>query len=326
MTIADYRTGEIPRPSPEHVDRWVKQFEPACQLSILQEMDHVLRRNYISKQTTVNFMNVMFQTRKLVGDDPCTFWRDVMFLDIQERGASQKEMLTLFNNVLKNKCASTANECETEPNTFIYLDDAIFSGGHVYRDLAKWITNEAPENAKIYVIVMAIHSSSNFFTRKLEKKAREKNIKIDYWFSVELEDRKSCTDISDVLRPVSIPEVRAVQKYSSNLSHSPELRKPGKFGDLDMFSTESGRHVLEQEFLKAGVHIRQQCPHLHSTQRPLGSTLLNTLGFGSLVVTFRNCANNTPLALWAGTPWYPLFERKTNRVTSKEMDDSFGEE
>jgi hypothetical protein len=44
--------------------------------------------------------------------------------------------------------------------------------------------------------------------------------------------------------------------------------------------------------------------------------VLETLGFGSLIVTFRNCPNNTPLALWAGDPWYPLFPRITNTDTS----------
>ena len=44
--------------------------------------------------------------------------------------------------------------------------------------------------------------------------------------------------------------------------------------------------------------------------------ILESLGFGSLVVTFRNCPNNAPLALWAGDPWYPLFPRRTNTDTS----------
>jgi hypothetical protein len=39
---------------------------------------------------------------------------------------------------------------------------------------------------------------------------------------------------------------------------------------------------------------------------------LETLGFGSLIVTFRNCPNNAPLAFWVDSPWYPLFPRTTN--------------
>ena len=54
------------------------------------------------------------------------------------------------------------------------------------------------------------------------------------------------------------------------------------------------------------------CPYLKESARPLGFSLLKTLGFGATVVTHRNCPNNCPLALWAGDPWYPLFRRKTN--------------
>ncbi|WP_449265039.1 phosphoribosyltransferase-like protein, partial [Escherichia coli] len=58
------------------------------------------------------------------------------------------------------------------------------------------------------------------------------------------------------------------------------------------------------------------CPNLSATQRPLGHITLDTLGFGSLIVTFRNCPNNAPLALWVGEPWYPLFPRTTNSQTA----------
>ncbi len=58
------------------------------------------------------------------------------------------------------------------------------------------------------------------------------------------------------------------------------------------------------------------CPNLGESQRPLGHTSLEALGFGSMIVTFRNCPNNAPLALWVGAPWYPLFPRTTNSDTS----------
>ena len=64
------------------------------------------------------------------------------------------------------------------------------------------------------------------------------------------------------------------------------------------------------------MRIREMCPHLNQYQRPLGNMVLDTLGFGSMIVTFRNCPNNAPLALWTGDPWYPLFQRTTNRDTS----------
>jgi hypothetical protein len=100
------------------------------------------------------------------------------------------------------------------------------------------------------------------------------------------------------------------------MHHQPRFRKAGRVGGQAIFSDDAGRQLLEQEFLKAGARIRMMCPNLNVNQRPLGNTLLDTLGFGSMIVTFRNCPNNAPLALWVGHPWYPLFPRATNNDTA----------
>ncbi len=61
---------------------------------------------------------------------------------------------------------------------------------------------------------------------------------------------------------------------------------------------------LHRQWYQRNTETRHAAYALHMT--------LETLGFGSLVVTFRNCPNNAPLALWVGDPWYPLFPRTTN--------------
>lgn len=126
----------------------------------------------------------------------------------------------------------------------------------------------------------------------------------------------SYTNSSDVLRPASIPDTPDVRQYVDGMRYKPKLRNPGNVGNNSLFSSEEGRNLLEQEFLKAGIKIRKKCPNLGVTQRPLGHISLESLGFGSLIVTFRNCPNNAPLALWVGDPWYPLFPRTTNSQTS----------
>ncbi|MEP7303572.1 MAG: hypothetical protein ABI699_18810, partial [Caldimonas sp.] len=136
------------------------------------------------------------------------------------------------------------------------------------------------------------------------------------WRAIELEDRKAYSDSADVLRPTSIPNDQAVQAYVQSMKYAPTLRRPGSVGAHALFSSEDGRGLLEQEFLKAGARLRQLCPNLGATQRPLGHITLDTLGFGSLIATFRNCPNNAPLALWVGEPWYPLLPRTTNSQTA----------
>ncbi|MFA6031434.1 MAG: hypothetical protein WC889_00845 [Myxococcota bacterium] len=318
-TTGDYREGDLTAPTPEHVERWINQFDAAVQIPILNEMDHVLKKTYFSRKGTRKFLGGLFKTEKLAGDDPCAFWKGVEFLDIQGGGASQKEMLALFSKVLEKKCEFEAADCGSKPHAFVYLDDAIFTGNRVRRDLETWIAKKAPAEAKVHVITIALHTGGQYYANgKImdAAKAAGKKIDLTWWRAIELEDRKAHTTTSDVLRPVAIPDDEGVKAYVAGMRYPPNLRTSGNVGENGIFSSDVGRQLLEEEFLKAGVRIRQMCPHLNHYQRPLGNMILDTLGFGSLIVTFRNCPNNAPLALWAGDPWHPLFQRTTNSDTS----------
>jgi hypothetical protein len=167
-------------------------------------------------------------------------------------------------------------------------------------------------------VTIGLHCGGQFYADGRigrEAKAAGKIISCTWWRAVEIEERKNHTNTSDVLRPTIIPNDPPTQAYVEELvalGFPPALRAPGNVGARGFFSSEQGRNLLEQEFLKTGVRIRLMCPNLGIYQRPLGNMVLNTTGFGSMIVTFRNCPNNAPLALWVGDPWYPLFARKTN--------------
>ena len=284
-------------------------------------MDHVLKKTYFSRNRVKKFLKYLFGVKELVGDNPCAFWKSVKFLDIQiNDSASQKDMLALFDEVLEEQCGFQTGDCSTASNTFIYLDDAIFSGGRVGQDLADWINGEAPSKATVYVIVIALHQRFYYNRKKVEGtiKSSGKDINLYWWRKIKMEDRAKYTEISDVLRPTAIPDDDEVKKYVATLKYPPRLRSAEQASSLGIFSSDTRRQILEQEFLKAGVKIRRECLGLNKHQRPLGNSVLETLGFGSLIVTFRNCLNNAPLALWAGNPWYPLFDRATNTETSQQ--------
>lgn len=313
--IKDYRQGVISVPDAAHVDKWVKQFTPASQLMILTELDYVLNHTYIRKDSVSDFLSKLITNAKLAGPDPCAFWAGVRFLNDQGAGSSQREMLSLFDSFLKRHCGISVADCGVDTNTFIYLDDAIFTGNRVLKDLTKWIQNSAPPTAHVHIITMAFHRGGQHYAKtKIDEAANaaSKRIKLDWWRMVELEDRKTHTNTSDVLRPRSLGDDPLVIAYAEALKYRPSLRTQDGVGEHQFFSSEQGRDVLEQEMLKAGAKIRSLCPHLNKFQRPLGNMVLETLGFGSTIVTFRNCPNNAPLAFWAGDPWYPLFQRKTN--------------
>lgn len=315
-TVADYRDGEIAAPTPEHVDIWIKQFDTSVQVPMLNELDHVLEHTYISKGMVTELLSGLVANKKVAGDDPSSFWEDARFLDIQDEGNSQREMLGLFGEALKEECGLELDACGKGSSVYVYLDDAIFTGNRVLNDLRAWVRSSASAKATLHIVVAAYHRLGQYYaSSNLNKVIREceKDIDTHWWHIIEIENRKTYRRNSDVLWPTRLPDDPLVEKYASSLSYSFSPRPPGSVGENGFFSSEQGRDLLEQEFLKAGAKIRSQCPFLGKYQRPLGNIVLESLGFGALLVTFRNCPNNCPLAFWVGDPWYPLFARKTNR-------------
>lgn len=311
--ISDYRHGEIQQPNAAHVDRWIRQFPSQVRDPILAELAHVLSKSYVTKISMQNFIRNVVNSDRLTRSDPKSYWRDVEFLRLQKFGNSQRDMLSIFDVTLKEVCGFTTNQREGNPKAFIYLDDGVFSGGRVKADLVKWVAESAPKMATLEVIVISLHLYGQFVANKaIQAAAQEagKTINIRWWRLQEIEDRKAYTDNSDVLRPISIPAEAAA--YVGKFQYPVNLRGHSKVGDCGFFSSGAGRHLLEQEFFKGGIEVRNRCPNLPEQMRPLGSTWLQTPGFGTMFVTYRNIANNTPLVLWAGNPWYPLFPRKTN--------------
>jgi hypothetical protein len=143
-------------------------------------------------------------------------------------------------------------------------------------------------------------------------RASGKAITYGWVWDTFFEDRLKYTDTSDVLRPLSAPANEDVEEYIEAMVYKPHFRSGSSRGDLTIFSSAESRHLLEQQFLIAGAYIRTICPLLPPRHRPLGYNSLEMLGFGSMFVTYRNCPNNAPLALWVGNPWYPLLPRSNN--------------
>jgi len=314
-TIADYREGQIPRPTPAHVEKWISQFDTGVRLPILQEMDHVLKKTYFSNDRVLAFLCGLLNAKKVTGNSPRAFWENVHFLNIQQSGGSQVEMLRLLDGILREEFGLSIANSRTDSNVFVYLDDGIFSGNRIRTDLQRWIADVAPNAARMHVITMIQYTNGCHYAKTRISQIQEstrKDINIFWRTEILLENRKSFKNFSDVLWPVNLPDDAETREYAKQLRHSLEFRRAGQIGKNKLFSSDSARQILENEFLKTGVKIRRICPLLGEYQRPLGNMVLRSLGLGSLVVTYRNCPNNAPLALWAGNPWYPLFRRVTN--------------
>lgn len=320
-TIKTYREGELAQPTPTHVDRWVSQFTPSNQLPFLREFDHVLKQTFLTKETVSGFLSRLVTNDNLAGEDPTAYWSRANFLTIQKAGQSQRAMIGLFADSLQQKCGLDLATCGDEGGDYIYLDDVLFTGGRVATDIQDWVATKAPPNAVVHVILMGLHTSGHYYITSNRLKnainASGKKIEVHFWRLVDLKNQRYQKDSSDVLWPAVVPTDAAVQAYIDAEKRYPlAMRNPG--GALGAFSSEGGRQLLESEFLIAGVKIRSQTQSPKDFVRPLGFGNFG-VGFGSMLVTYRNCPNNCPLALWWGDPeaasgalhWYPLLSRKT---------------
>ncbi|MDI6763985.1 MAG: hypothetical protein QME83_13285 [Thermodesulfobacteriota bacterium] len=323
-TIKDYRAGEIEEPTPEHVGRWIKQFDGEVRVPLLRELDHILKHTYFSRKQVTTFLKGLVGENELAGSDPCGYWGKAHFLRIQQNGHSQEELLAIFDEVLQRKCGFTTAGCGRPGGDFIYLDDAMFSGGRVGSDLAAWIQDKAPVKATVHVIAVATHTFAEYkMPQRLDQVTNDqkKKINLKIWRIEAFENKLINRNISEVLWPVELPVDEALKAYLEEEKKFPfKPRSPGGKTTHGIFSSEEGRQLVEWELLLAGLRIRSFCQNPSQALRPLGFSPFG-LGFGSMIVTFRNCPNNCPLALWWGDPdadpnhpfskWYPLLPRKT---------------
>lgn len=315
--IADYRAHDgFQIGTVDHVDKWVGQFGKNFQLPILSELDHVLSKTYYGKDFIKGFLSKIITNEDITGNDVNQFWKNANLIEIQDDGSSQSDFLKIFSESLQNEVGFDKGQCGNGNDIFVYIDDAIFSGRRFRDDIVSWISNEAPKNATLYVVVIALYSGYYWALKRIQNHATElgKNINVEVYRCIELENKRSNKNVSDVFWPTAIPDDQKTKEHAEmvNSKYEIEFREGTSLGTQNVFKTDQGRKILEQEFLVKGVEIYNFTDNFPDLARPLGFSNLTTLGFGSTVVTYRNCPNNAPLAMWAGVPWYPLFPRKQN--------------
>lgn len=326
-TLADYRLGEIEPRSVDLVDAWVQQFPGGSQLEILKALSHVFKKTYISKVDFKKFLGGLFRGTKMApGRKAHEYWREVSFLDIQKGGQSQSELLRLADEALNETHGFGLDATGCGGGDWIYLDDCIGTGSRVRSDVCGWIETEAPKAANLHVISPVLYLGSWWIDKKIEEAASAsgKTIALTKWSleTFQMENRMARREYSDVLWPTALPDdpdVRSYVKQLEGAGHAPVLRKGGNPGVSGIFRDDNEKKVLEEAFLLRGCEIRQECTNLPDRARPLGYHNLDCLGFGSMFVTYRNCPNNCPLALWVQQPEYPsLLPRKTNTQVAHE--------
>ena len=311
-TIKDYRAGEIAEPTPEHVDRWIRQFGDDVQVPMLRELEYVFKRTYYSRDRVLGLLRTLVNyPPNRSANAPCSFWQRAEIPGMQQVGESQSVIRNLFGGALHYECGLNIDRINADGNTFVYLDDALFTGNRIIQDLREWMP-QSPDKATVYVCVIASHTSGEYWCQtRIQQIADQfgKEIDVRFWRFHRFESRRYYRNESDVLWPT----------FVTDMEDDFQPRQVGR-EESRLFTGEPGRQLLERELYDAGRRIQGFAANPSAVLKPLGFSNFYP-GFGSLFVTYRNCPNNCPLALWYGDPsygpnhplgrWYPLFPRKT---------------
>lgn len=328
-TVADYRAGEIAPIDPDHVERWIHQFDEEDRLVILQEMDRILQRYYLSRQKAIQLLEELLDTKDLFGDYPAQIIRTSHFLNIQGGGQSQRKTLELLNQLTVGRYNTSVFERPVNLVRYFYLDDILFSGNRVLNDIRDWLPQALP-NTDLHLVFNVIHEQGlRYVVNKLNPLVKEKGIRIQFWQDFPAIQNDSNGNAYECFWPMECSGDDFVNTYIKEVRRRAEeknwptriFRPERRYFKETVFSSAEARHRIEQAFLRKGAYLVSLAENPNAHMRPMGFEVLETLGFGALVVTYRNIANNCPLVLWWGNPamrednplsqWYPLFPRRT---------------
>ena len=328
--IADYRHNEITSISPEHVERWLTQFDKSDQQTILIEMNFIMRKFYFSRIRMKKCLHKFLKEGVIATGNPRTLLPHVHFIKNQQKGSSQRVMLNLIDEILHEEYDYSLAQCGTSNiGLYVHVDDSIYTGNRLRYDLTSgedapsWITNKAPLNCTLLIYATAIHKDGyTYVERYIQQEAKSKGIHVRWGYSLLINNGRISDNSIEALWPEDTLHDQQVNTYVSNLQTRLEqqnwpthnlFRYSSVASQETLFSSLEARRIVERAFLKKGIDIITACRTIAPSMRPLGFIKVSSLGFGTFFVTYRNIANNCPLVLWWSVGnWYPLFPRKTN--------------
>lgn len=329
QTVSDYRPEEPRRITPGRVKSWIRQFDPEDQLVILQEIDRILKRFYFSRERVKTSLRNFIRTNLIGEEEPSSVLQRTHFLHIQRKGSSQRDLLTIVNEILLDDYCTTLHSCGCrQADTFVYIDDAVLTGSRLRYDLTpgtalpgfepnpSWITTEAPPNCTLKIFVLVAHTEgANYAMKYVRQAASDKNIAVTTHCAMRVANERTIgCESHDCLWPQYVVGNEDVDTYIARAEHeagrSIFFRPRGTPRQETLFSSSLARDTVERAFLAKGVKLMSSTNI--KSMRPLGYDTLTSLGFGTFFVTYRNIPNNAPLVLWwsGGGRWFPLFKRR----------------
>lgn len=316
--------------TPEHVLKWIEQFEEDEREFILTEFLHLLKQGiYISekrgRELLIEGIEQMASKSKSVPE----FLSNVEFLHLQAEEKSQSVLLKCLDEELNKKYGMGLKQCGTKSKKIaIYIDDIIASGNTVYTDLKKWlaIVNQDGETnyTKIigktkYVAVFAycIHNWQKIEQRLIFDFDSKIVGKIFFKAYHTIENHRfNYNQRLNFAFPINTNNPLAL-KYVESLKNAERhptvaFRKNNQPKNESFFSTADNRIRFENVLLQEGIKLlnKRLNVKMWDSHRPMGETnpSFKILGTGTLFFTWRNISNTCPIVFWwKYGGWYELF-------------------
>jgi len=326
--IGDYRNDDGIQMTAQNIINWANQFGAKEQLFILEELKEIFKKRYISKMKAEQFLKFAIQKLSVIYEysSPQSFLENSVFLDLQEEGKSQKDMLKMLDAIINAQYGMSLSDCGTvSSKNYIYLDDMMCTGNTVYFDLKNWL--ELEENGKsnlskimvknaniICLYIFTHHLNTDKLRWRFYYSHPQFNLKIHSLVKVDNDYRQPGSKL-DAILPIQDNQPKIVHDYFESL----DTNVQGVFRNKNepiletFFSSPENRVRFENILPIKGLEILNSVSVQKKNIRPLGFTLPShkNFGFGTLCFTFRNVPNNTPLVFWYSSPiWQPLFKNK----------------
>ena len=318
--VGDYEVGD--QITPRGVDRWVNQFKPDVQLIMLSEIDHILRASYVSRNKMEHFIKDVANLKFVSGNpEPAEFWQSAKLLDSYQAGGSQATLNGMLRAEVREQFRIEIGENPEAGSSYIYIDDCIYSGVTVLRDIQDWYAgHEPPPGSTVTIVARSCYSESRWWEDQLRQ-----NVPVQF----DIKRMYSILNGPPTRQDVIWPDATTYGEFASEISaftlndsraFAPRQNSAKPAGKI--FRSENGRQLLEGALLKTGFELSQSThfgngriinPKLRF---PLGFSSGNFgLGFGAMNITYRNCPNTVPLAMWCDIDgWFPLFKRRYNQA------------
>lgn len=320
-TLADYRPEKITK---DRILSWVQVFRGHRQ-EILAELNHIFQKYFWTKDRIKKSTDVLLRSISKEAKKHGLKIEDVIFMRTQEPGKSQSDILDIADSLLYSANSIHIDECGG--GTFAaYLDDCSFTGNRMRRDIEQWLPGNHMNVTHLRAFLVGYHTKGwSYVSKKISESCNAHNVSFQMTYIKQLIDTgkvpRHLYAPSDVYNVTNVMEVK---RYLEHLKEEKKRRNNSfsifrpptahiqtslSFMGKCPFSSHGQRALIESHFLIRGCELHHQGLVNNANMRPMGYHFHPSLGFGTIIATYRNIANNAPLALWwSAQGQTPLFE------------------